>query len=653
MKILVALLLLYSQFVWPNAISETAKIFAHAFQYRDVKISPDGSKLALLTLSEGRQALVVLSSDSFKLLGGTNFKAPKEVGEFYWATDERLLISVAQKRGWEEKPSNYGEIFGVDFDGSHGELLFGYSINASTPSLFKSKEASRAWGEPIHRLSSDPNEVLIKATPMSNGGDRLPEVKRLNIHNGILSNTLMVSPISYADFLTDQAGNIISATGTNDDAIIESYWRDHTSDSWQPIDRNLIGSIFQPVYFNTTENKIYALSNALHNTSSLIKFTPGSEHAEVIFNDPAADIDEVIFNSDHSELLAIKVTVAKPKLHFINPQNTEAQVLKAMYGVFPDKDVSITSSTRDGERWIVLVRSDIDTPTFYLFNKTKGQLVQLFKNLAEITPQQLAKVQPFNTLSSDGLTLHGYYTPGININPHKPSPAVIIVHGGPRARDDANFDRLSHMLSQQGYGVVKINFRGSSGFGDDFVQAGNRHWGDLIQRDIFEATQYAQQTFNLDKDRTCIMGTSFGAYSSLQSSILYPKTYRCVIANAGVYDLELLKQEGDVPQLGFGKAYLSAAVGNDASQLAMFSPIYNTQHIQAPLLIAHGKQDKRAPYEHAEKLIKSLKKSKKNITTFIKESEGHGFYNPEIRAQYFSEVLKFLHKFNPTERPPS
>jgi dienelactone hydrolase len=632
---------------WSSA--DVVKQLAQAYQYRDVQISPDGGKIALLTLNEGRQALVVLSSDTFKLLGGTNFKPPKEVGDFFWATDERLLISVAQKRGWEEKPSNYGEIFGVNYDGSKGELLFGYSINASSPSLFKGKEASRAWGEPLHRLPDNPDEVLIKSTPMSDGGDRLTEIKRLNIHSGILSKILMAAPISYAKFLTDENGNIITATGTNDDAFIEAFWRDEGADKWLAISPSLIGSQFQPVYYDKASQSIYAISNALTDTTSLIKFKRDSDQADILFNDVSTDISDIIFDSNHDQLLAVTTEKNTPSTHFIDTSSTEAAVLNAMLGAFPGKKVSITSSTRAGDKWIVLVQSDVDTPTFYLFNKEKGQLMQLFKNLSEIPAEAFIHTETFSFKSSDGLDLQGYFTPARDTNTTQPSPSIVLVHGGPRARDTWDFDRLTHTLSQAGYAVIQVNFRGSEGFGKSFMAAGNKHWGDHIQRDIFESSQFAQKQFNLDPKRICIMGASFGAYSSIQSSILYPEHYRCAIANAGIYDLELLKQEGDVPQLGFGKAYLAEAVGNDASQLRMFSPIYNVDKIKAPLLIAHGKQDKRAPYEHAEKLLKALKRSNKKVTTFIQESEGHGFYNPEIREAYFSKVLAFLKRHNPVE----
>ena len=644
MKSIAAILLL---FFCQLSTADIVKQLAQAYQYRDVQISPDGGKIALLTLSEGRQALVILSSDTFKLVGGTNFKAPKEVGDFFWANDERLLINVAQKRGWEEKRSNYGEIYGVNFDGSKGELLFGYSINASTPSLFKGKEASRAWGEPLHRLPGNPDEVLIKSTPMSNGGDRLTEIKRLNIHTGILSNTLMAAPISYANFLTDKQGNIITATGTNDDAFIEAFWRDERSEKWQTISPTLVGSQFNPFYYDAETQNIYAISNALTDTTSLIKFKRGSDQAEILFNDPNTDISDIIFDSNGNQLLAVTTELSTPTTHFIDTSGTEAAVLNAMLGAFPGKKVSITSSTRAGDKWIVLVQSDIDTPTFYLFNKDKGQLVQLFKNFSDVPVTALAHTEPFQFETSDGLAMHGYFTPASTADPTKPSASVVLVHGGPRARDNWGFDRLTHTLSQAGYAVVQVNFRGSEGYGERFMAAGNQHWGDHIQRDILEASQYAQKTFHLDPSRICIMGGSFGAYSSIQSSIVYPHHYRCAIATAGVYDLEFLKQEGDVPQLGFGEAYLEEAIGSSKDLLQSFSPVYHTDKIKIPVFIAHGKQDKRAPYEHAEKLLSALKKSKVKVTKFIKDSEGHGFYNPKIREDYFRTVIAFLEKHNP------
>lgn len=626
--------------------ADIAADLAAPFQYRDVKISPDGKKIALLTLSEGRQALVVLSTTNYKLIGGTNFKEPNEVGDFFWASDDRILINIAQKRGWEEKPSNYGEIYGVDFDGKNGELLFGFRVASSAPSLFKGKEASQAWGTPLHRLPDNEKEVLITSTPMSKGGDRLTEIKRLNIYDGVLSNTLMQAPISYADFLVDSEGNILTATGTNDDAEIESYWRNPQNDQWQPIPESLIGGQFRPLKYDAENNLLYATSNAMSDTTSLITFAPNSENYTVIFNDPQADISEIIFSNDGDDLLAIKTDLDKPILHFLNDQHPEALVLKAMQQAFSGKRVSITSSTQDGRQWVVLVTSDVDTPTFFLFDKPKGKLIQLFKNLNNISPSSLANTTSFSLETKDNLTLHGYFTPPKTKRNEKPA-AVVLVHGGPRARDFWGFDRLTQLLALNGYGVVQVNFRGSEGFGKSFTQAGNEHWGDHIQQDILSALHFALKEYNLDPARICIMGASFGAYSSIQSSILYPEHYRCALANAGVYDLKYLKQEGDVPQLGFGEAFLNEALGTSEYSLLNFSPVNTADGMQIPVFIAHGKQDKRAPYEHAERLLKTLAKSKATVETFIEEKEGHGFYNPTVREKYYRAVLGFLNKYNP------
>ena len=140
------------------------------------------------------------------------------------------------------------------------------------------------------------------------------------------------------------------------------------------------------------------------------------------------------------------------------------------------------------------------------------------------------------------------------------------------------------------------------------------------------------------------MGASFGAYSAIQSTTLYPNTYKCAIANAGIYDLELMFNEGDIQERSSGKSYLEQVLGTDKKLLSDMSPVNYVDKIKVPLLLAHGKRDNRAPFEHVERLRESLDQENKSYEWFVLDKEGHGFFNPENQKAYMNKVLSFLDK---------
>ncbi len=292
-----------------------------------------------------------------------------------------------------------------------------------------------------------------------------------------------------------------------------------------------------------------------------------------------------------------------PEYLIFNKQEEEAAIFRSLLATFAGLKVDITSSTKDGSKWIVNVSSDTSPGAYYLFDRNTNKIRFLFSTFNGVDEEHMSAMQPVSIAASDGMTIPGYLT--LPKAGPSPAPLVTLVHGGPHGvRDYWGFDREVQMLASQGYAVLQVNYRGSDGYGREFKQAGMKRWGDRIQQDIIEMTQWAMAQPEIDDNKACIMGASFGAYSALQSSILANDLFRCAIANAGIYDLSLLYEEGDVADLYFGEAYLESTIGLEPETLRDFSPVFNVDKLQAPVLIAHGELDRRAPFEHAEDLRK-------------------------------------------------
>ena len=189
---------------------------------------------------------------------------------------------------------------------------------------------------------------------------------------------------------------------------------------------------------------------------------------------------------------------------------------------------------------------------------------------------------------------------------------------------------------------MQLNYRGSAGYGAEHQIAGRREWGRNIQKDIVSGTRWAIGEGLAPADKVCIGGASFGAYSAVMSGIIEPALYRCIVASAGIYDLELLYKRGDIHAFHGGKNYIRRNIGEDADELRAFSPVHHVDRLAAPVLLAHGKKDRRAPYRHAADLRKALKKHNKPFEPMIERREEHGFYTAKNQVELARRTIEFV-----------
>jgi dipeptidyl aminopeptidase/acylaminoacyl peptidase len=222
---------------------------------------------------------------------------------------------------------------------------------------------------------------------------------------------------------------------------------------------------------------------------------------------------------------------------------------------------------------------------------------------------------------------------------------VVVVHGGPHGSFDRyDFDGEVQLFASRGYAVLQVNFRGSGGRGREFTFAGYRRWGREMQDDITDAVQWAVENGTADANRLCIFGASYGAYAALTGAYREPDMFKCAIGMSGVYDLPLLFEKGDIQTRESGLRYLREAVGTDMKDMRSRSPVYNANKIKAAVMLIHGKEDRRAPFEHAKRMRAALKKAGNKSVWISEAGEEHGILNENNRAQVYSEMLEFLQK---------
>ncbi len=611
--------------------------------FSDFTISPDGKHLAAKIFRDGKRTLIFFDSATMKPVGAAGMAGMKEVGEYHWVNNERVVFKIVESKPWEKEPSYYGELFGVDIDGGRSQLLFGYQAGEEkTGSNLKVRESRNAWAEFIDTELDKNDRILIQSTPVSNQGDRLAEVLEMNVYNGKIVSRGRV-PVSYANILAGSDGMPRVVAGTNNKDETEVYIRSADSNGWQEVPQQLFGSTFTPIAVTNDNKSLYVFDNKGQDKTGVFKLDLASGQYEAVYTDPMVDVSMVNKTADLRSVYGLRVDDGLPAYVLLTSAFEEAKVFKDLLAAFPGEKVNITSSTKDGKKWLVSVQSDTNTAAYYLYDHDKVALSKIADSNPHLSGKKMAPMQPIKFASFDGKEIHGYLT--LTEQQSAAKPLVVLVHGGPHnVRDDWSFNQEVQLLAKSGYNVLQVNYRGSGGYGHEYQAAGYRQWGDAIQKDIIAGTEWAIAQGHGKAGNVCIMGASFGGYSAVQASTIKPDLYRCGIAVAGIYDLTLMKKLGDIPRLGFGKAFLQRVLGDDPTQLAAFSPVNRVGQLKTHLLIAHGTRDERAPMEHAIALKAALDKAGKPYEWLEFADETHGFYAESNQQIYFNKVQQYLAK---------
>ncbi|AUD58116.1 peptidase S9 [Shewanella sp. Pdp11] len=627
-----------------NALSQ-AQLFSKGDEYSDVKISPTGKYLSAITSVEGKNVLLVLNTQTKKLLNAIHFPSNAQVGDYEWANSERLVLAKEYLKGWQDTPIYYGELMAVNADGSRKAYLFGFeSGEQQTGSNIKKNTPMRASAFILDPLPDDERYMLVNAIPW-NGRINLDfelsqDVYRVDLFNGTRKR-ITGSPIGRARFMTDHQGEVRFVAGEDSKNITKVFYR--KDGNWVNTDKLNLGlADFKPLSFADDKNTIYAAGRSQGETLGVYKINLETGDKTEIIQDENVDPSNFWINGTNKQLYAVEFENGYPSYAFVDTEDSHAKLLKDLLGALPGHQVRIVSETRDAEKLVVLAFNDRNPGDYYIFDTKKLKLEYLAAAKKWLDPEQMAEVKPISFTSRDGKTVNGYLTLPFG-KEAKNLPLVVNPHGGPHGiRNWWGFDSQNQYLASQGIAVLQVNFRGSGGYGDQFERAGYQKWGSDIQYDIIDATQYVIDQGFADKERICIVGGSFGGYSALQSAVLAPDMFKCAIGVAGVYDLELMFDEGDVARTRSGTSYLKDVLGQDKATLKAMSPSENVAKLKANLLLVHGGEDERAPIEQLESLEKGLKAHNYPYQKLVMDNEGHGFYNDEHRAKYYEQMLSFL-----------
>lgn len=615
--------------------------FVKFSQFQQVVISPNGEYLAAaMTKEDGTPLVTIIDVENLKQLSAIEFTLGQLPSVLTWLNDERIGIRIAKKIGALDRPVNSAKYYAMNADGTKKTALWGTVDNKKGQ---RGPTKYRTFMQILSLLPKDPDTILVSEQGGSRNLASFPKAYQMNIYTG-KTKKIASAPIRGASLLADHDKNVRFAIGIepNDDNKIKSYYRNGNGEDWllSGTYSAKSGSIL-PIAFTADNKEIYALSNIDSPITGLVKLKPGSEDVELLYRHDKVDLTDVFLSQD-MQLVSAQIAPDRNYNKTLSEHNL-AKWLDKLQASFPNNTVTITSTTKDESRLIVYVSSAQDPGAFYLFDTNSKQMQFIVSSAPWLDPEKMSEVKPFTISARDGVELSGYLT--LPDTEQKDLPLIVFPHGGPHGpRDFWQFNPDAQMLASRGYAVLQLNFRGSGGYGRDFMFSGYRKWGLEMQDDLTDATNWAIESGLANAKRICIYGASYGGYATLMGVVKEPDLYQCAIGYVGVYSLPMMFEEGDSTQSQSGVNFMNKVLGNDQEDLKRRSPAYNVDKIKAAIFLVHGAKDERVPIEQAEFLMKQLDERGYDYELMVKEKEGHGFYKEEHRLELYERMLRFIEK---------
>jgi dipeptidyl aminopeptidase/acylaminoacyl peptidase len=600
---------------------EVTKGLLRRAQYEQVQISPDGALLAIAHRDDDSTRVTVVDRKTLAPVSQVNPGDRAEVQALRWIGSDQLLISANRASGSYAMPVVMPQLYLLNIHETHPKLL---------PDTY------------VGTIEGDDKHVLVEENTLV-GGKWHTDLRKLDItHLTGRGESVAVSPLEgAAEFLIDHAGQP-QLTWAVDDEGEEKLDVRRADGTWASLNESKTSHVFiAPVGISRDNRYAYLLSERAHGTNVVERYDLTDGSRQVMLSDPASDPLSLVASMDQLEPIGATFGPGRPVQHFFDPKQDDSRWRMALNAAFPDSAETVVSASADGNLLVIATDSDHDPGAFYLFDKTTRKAQLLFRRHPWIDPAKLLTTTDFTFKARDGLPLTGFLTLPAD-GPQLP-PLVVMVHGGPYyTRDDWGYDRDVQLLAQHGYAVLRVNFRGSSGFGLEFQQRGYRQWGGAMQDDVTDATHWAIDNKLVDGRRVCIFGGSYGGYAALMGAAREPALYRCAIGEAGVYDLGKMYSWGDTHRYHYGIEYLHRVIGTDKAELASRSPVQMASMITVPVMLAHGTADGRVPIEHARALRDALKKAGHPAVYLEYPYEGHGIMGEAHMEDFYARMLQFL-----------
>jgi dipeptidyl aminopeptidase/acylaminoacyl peptidase len=597
------------------------------------QISPDGAFIAFLKPFKGtRNVWVKKTADSFDKAKPITADTKRPISAYFWSRDGKYVLFVQDKAGDE----NYNV----------------YAVNpAETPAAGQDVPAARnltdvkgirAFIYAVPR--TEPDAIYVGINDRDAAWHDLYKVK---ISTGertlIRKNTERIT--AYFFDLKDQLRLATRSAENGDTEVLRV-----DADKFTKVYSCTVFEACGPVRYHKDGERVYFQTNKGNGVDlvSLELFNPASGKEELVETDPLKKVDfgNALFSEVSDDLIATTYDDERERIYW-KDKGFEADY-KFLQKQLPGKEIGFASSTTDEKLWIISSNSDVDPGATYLFDRTTKKLTLQYQIREKLNRSYLAPMKAVKYPSSDGLQIPAYLTLPKGVEA-KNLPAVIFPHGGPWYRDSWGYSGFAQFLANRGYVVLQPNFRGSTGYGKKFIDAGNKQWGDKMQDDITWGAKYLVAQGIADPKKIGIMGGSYGGYATLAGVTFTPDTYAVGVSIVGPSNLITLL-ESIPPYWEQIRKLFYERMGDPntpegKAQLLRQSPLTSADKIKTPLLVIQGANDPRVNKRESDQIVIALRDRGFPVEYIVAPDEGHGFARPVNNMASFASAEKFLAKY--------
>ena len=477
------------------------------------------------------------------------------------------------------------------------------------------------------------------------------DIYRINLQNGAVE----LDSQSAADetaWIADSNLKVRAVRAYLADGSVEIRVRDDVGSPWRSLRKwsgDETGDIFG---FAPGDKAVWITSTEGAEAKHLLEVDISTGKTTVLAKDNQFDVASILRNPQTRALEAVRFDRARSEWTVVDESlKTDFDTL----GKVREGDLYIVNRDRENRIWTVYYVTDDGPAYYYMYNRGTRQTTFLFSNRPGLEKYKLAKMQPISFLARDGMTIYGYLTLPVGIA-SKHLPLVIYVHGGPWARDTWGYNSFSQMLANRGYAVLQVNFRGSTGYGKTYLNAGNREWGGKMHADLIDGKNWTVKQGYVDPKKVCVVGPSYGGYAVLAGLAFTPNEFVCGIDLYGPSNLVTFLRTM-APVLSLSKGNFYRRIGNLETEeefLKSRSPFFRASTIKAPLLIFQGANDPRVPQTESDQIVDAIRQNGGQVDYVVFPEEGHGFARPENNLKVWATIEQFLAKhLGGRAEPPS
>ena len=484
---------------------------------------------------------------------------------------------------------------------------------------------------------SSPETILVQ---MNQRDAKVFDVHRIDLKSGKVELDTQ-NPGDVANWQADNALRIRAAQVQTDDGGTIVRVRDDNKSPWRELIKWGPDETFGGVNGFSPDNQALWITTSLDvNAARLLEIDLASGKRKVITEDPQFDVSSTINNPKTNALEAVSYTRQRTEYEFIDPK------VKADFAVLEKVrkgDIASVSQDLNDDKWVVGFVVDDAPEYWYLYDRAKQQATLLFSNRPQLEKYKLSAMKPIEFTARDGMKLYGYLTMPVGVEA-KNLPMVEFVHGGPWGRDQWGFNRYAQWLSNRGYAVLQINFRGSTGYGKKYVNAGDRQWAGTMHTDLLDGKDWVVKQGVADAAKVCIMGGSYGGYATLAGVTFSPDAFACGVDIVGPSNLNTLLKTIP-PYWSTLLATFHKRMGDSEEVLKAQSPLFKADEIKAPLLIGQGANDPRVNKAESDQIVAAMRKNQKPVQYYVFPDEGHGFARPANNMAFNAASEEFLAKY--------